>query len=226
MLKRGATILIALLLLVDVSVQIAKKMKGKRENKCPYDKYCLSCNSEKRCGRCVSTWVDKTGICQRPAVEIPGCSLYSSDMSCDTCMKGFYLISNNRCEPITLPNCAILVAGSLTSCSVCNNGTQPNSAGQCTDVPCSVTNCQLCGVAGANACRGCKPGFSLTTSGTCVTEPSKYCLLADGKDCLYCNDGYYHTKKKCLWSVVQNVPQSAGMLSAVAAIMLAVHALL
>lgn len=187
---------------------VKKKKVTARPNNCPYDKFCLSCDVH-ICERCLHSYVDRNGICQKPAVLIPNCSFYSADDACEICEYNYYLVSYEECAEITVPNCAQLAPNSLTQCAVCNNGVMPDTAGQCTGViSCPVANCQLCGVAPAAACLQCMPGLMLTTDGTCVPMPqdNMNCSIGDDTDCEYCNEGYYNQKGNCIYSNVQNMP--------------------
>ena len=220
--KPTALGLIFICMIALQSIEAATKKKKDRTNSCPHDKYCTSCGEKKICQRCVFSYTNRLGVCQVPLVQIPHCSYYSSDSTCDTCFPGFYVpLGNNKvCEPIPVTNCAILVRDSTTQCAICKDMLLPNNAGQCVNNNvCTIDNCDLC--ATGTRCLQCKKGFMLSATDSCVAQTLENCLKGSDDKCTHCEDGYFHMKKECVWSNVQQLIMNVSRLPVVFALLLA-----
>lgn len=109
---------------------------------CPNDEYCAQCNGTS-CKRCVNSYVDSSGVCQKPTDNIDNCYTYSSASACELCDSGYYL-TGNSCEEIKIDNCVEVVSTAPTQCIACDNGNLPSNGSCNGSVSCNIDNCNVC----------------------------------------------------------------------------------
>jgi hypothetical protein len=143
---------------------------------------CLTCNSNGVCTNCAAGYIAASGQCVAGTAYCQ--SFDPSTALCLSCIQGYYLTANNRCQ--TLPQFCLSAAvnGSCTNC----RGGYTAAAGICVV---TIANCVIYNQNNADYCYQCSPGYYLNTVYTCSLLPP-FCLAANNLGyCLNCQQGYY-----------------------------------
>jgi hypothetical protein len=121
-----------------------------------------------------------------PAVCDAGCQKCSNTMpsQCITCLSGYFLQSDNTCQPCQSP-CKTCSSSSSSSCLSCYNNAFLSGT-QC--LQCNTnSNCLTCSQSNTSLCLTCPYGYSLNSANTCSAGCPNNCLACSSASvCTQC----------------------------------------
>ena len=137
-----------------------------------------------KCEKCRDSYqLNSAGIC-----EISTCSELSNNNTCQDCVEGFYLDSNNKCQQIPIQYCE---TGNATSCFHCNEAAKKD--GDKCVLREEIRQCDEYSDDGKK-CNKCSDGFT-------PSEDKTQCILKYCKEkreyCDVCEDGYFSDGTSC-----------------------------
>ena len=149
------------------------------------------------CTACYDGFFDNsTQSCVVATETVDNCMEYDSDGVCNFCDPG-YLMINNVCAEINLPNC--LFPATIRSCATCSPNIL-NERGSCGTVTCKIQNCRFCSQTpdAFERCDRCEENFSLDYStNTCYRSNLTNCRKGYYDRCYWCDYGFYNNNGYC-----------------------------
>ena len=177
------------------------------------DNNCQKPLSAKECEKCKFGFiVDKEKKCQKyPDEAIPNCKIYGAVDQCIECSPGYWLYSNNICEPVeNIPNCTEYDgAAKSSSCKECEFGyfSQGSSCSE-RKVSKDINFCKSYDNL-ADKCEICEDSFILSSDGLKCFKGILNCFehsdSSSEATCKVCSPGFYlKDNKNCLDGKILN----------------------